>query len=414
MRRARSERPLDERRREAKKRLSDFRDIESTVESTHAMFFVAFWSLSAVVALTSSAAVDPVSYLKPIKAKPHNVSQIWSSFKPSEKADKIRATSPDIWKVLPTTLDSKYRNPCWTDSSSSDRFRCAPYFQIIGVSKCGTTDLFARLKKHPELADGSKGPHWWDECPHPPRGACTAPPNGDFDGYVNLFEKGAYQIKTNPLMITGEASSNTFTGVFTFVRGLAVRRKIEGVNLAELIHEAQPYQKLIILMREPVSRYYSAFHYYRRSSKAPFESPERFHEKAVEDIKRWNACVEKLGSMACLKRYDPQQLIKGMYSEFVEAWRAVFPPEQVLWLRNEDYQAAPKEHIRAVLDFLGMSQLSEAEEQRMTLAPRSNSQSTKYPKMLPETKKMLEEFYAPFNQKLAKLLGDDRYLWLDS
>lgn len=67
-----------------------------------------------------------------------------------------------------------------------------------------------------------------------------------------------------------------------------------------------------------------------------------------------------------------------------------------------------------MLDFLGMSQLSEAEEQRMTLAPRSNSQSTKYPKMLEETKKMLKEFYAPFNQKLAKLLGDDRYLWKGS
>jgi N-acetylgalactosamine 4-sulfate 6-O-sulfotransferase len=282
----------------------------------------------AVVALLLStaaavvSAIDPVSYLKAIKtrSKTHNVSEIWKDFKPSLKAEKIMATSPDIWKVLPSELDSKYRNPCWTDKATN-RFRCAPFFQIIGVSKCGTTDLFARLKKHPELADGSKGPHWWDECPHPPRGACTAPPNGDFDGYVNLFEKGAYQIKTNPLMITGEASSNTFTGVFTFVRGLAVRRKIEDVNLAELIHEAQPYQKLIVIVREPVSRYYSAFHYYRRSSKAPFESPERFHEKAVEDIKRWKACVEKSGVPACLKRYDPQQLIKGMYSEFVEAWK---------------------------------------------------------------------------------------------
>jgi N-acetylgalactosamine 4-sulfate 6-O-sulfotransferase len=91
----------------------------------------------------------------------------------------------------------------------------------------------------------------------------------------------------------------------------------------------------------------------------------------------------------------------------------VFPPDQILWLRNEDYQAAPKEHIRAVLDYLGMSQLSEAEEERMTLAPRSNSQSSKYPAMLPETKKMLEEFYAPFNEKLAKLLNDERYIWKD-
>ncbi len=45
-----------------------------------------------------------------------------------------------------------------------------------------------------------QGPHFWDECPYPPKGACTAPPNGDFDGYVNLFEKGAQQIKANPLV----------------------------------------------------------------------------------------------------------------------------------------------------------------------------------------------------------------------
>ena len=69
-------------------------------------------------------------------------------------------------------------------------------------------------------------------------------------------------MKTNPIMVTGEASSNTFTGVFTFIRGLAVRRRLN-VTLAELIYEAQPYQKQIVMMREPVSRYYSAFHYYR-------------------------------------------------------------------------------------------------------------------------------------------------------
>lgn len=63
-----------------------------------------------------------------------------------------------------------------------------------------------------------QGPHWWDECPYPPKGACTAPPNGDFDGYVGLFEKGAAQIAQHPTAVCGEASSNTFTGVFTYVR----------------------------------------------------------------------------------------------------------------------------------------------------------------------------------------------------
>jgi hypothetical protein len=60
------------------------------------------------------------------------------------------------------------------------------------VSKCGTTDLYHRLSKHPDLFEsGNKGPHFWDECQWPPKGACTVPPNGDFDGYINLFDSAA-------------------------------------------------------------------------------------------------------------------------------------------------------------------------------------------------------------------------------
>ena len=44
----------------------------------------------------------------------------------------------------------------------------------------------------------------------------------------------------------------------------------------------------------------------------------------------------------------------------------------------------------------------------MTTTKRANTQSDRYPKMLPETKKMLEEFYAPYNKRLAELLKDDR------
>lgn len=39
-------------------------------------------------------------------------------------------------------------------------------------------------------------------------------------------------------------------------------RKGTNITLSQLIREAQPYQRLIVLFREPVSRYYSAFHYY--------------------------------------------------------------------------------------------------------------------------------------------------------
>ncbi len=31
-----------------------------------------------------------------------------------------------------------------------------------------------------------------------------------------------------------------------------------------------------------------------------------------------------------------------MYSEFVEAWSSVFPKDQLMFLRTEDYKAAPR------------------------------------------------------------------------
>ncbi len=43
--------------------------------------------------------------------------------------------------------------------------------------------------------------------------------------------------------------------------------------------------------------------------------------------------------------------------------------------------------------------------------PARNANSQKYEKMLPKTKALLEEFYRPYNEKLAKMLKDDRYLW---
>eukprot|EP00199_Chlamydomonas_sp_CCMP681_P002227 CAMPEP_0119102214 /NCGR_PEP_ID=MMETSP1180-20130426/1033_1 /TAXON_ID=3052 ORGANISM="Chlamydomonas cf sp, Strain CCMP681" /NCGR_SAMPLE_ID=MMETSP1180 /ASSEMBLY_ACC=CAM_ASM_000741 /LENGTH=399 /DNA_ID=CAMNT_0007086459 /DNA_START=16 /DNA_END=1215 /DNA_ORIENTATION=- len=380
----------------------------------------AIWQLTAAVLFlwaslelgVAGSVVDPISYLTLVPAPKLTVAEQWKSFKVSPNHEQIVAASPDIWTVLPKEFEPGNRNPCWTNSNNS--FRCIPYFQIIGVSKCGTTDMFARLKRHPELADGTKGPHWWDECPYPARGACTAPPRGDFDGYTDLFEKGAYQMKARPTMITGEASSNTFTGVFTYVRGPVARRTSDfNVNLAELIHEAQPYQRLIILMREPVSRYYSAFHYYGHRKADGFQGPEKFHQRAVQDIARWKDCVQRSGEFTCVKRYEPQQLVKGMYSQFVEAWTKPFPRDQLLFLRNEDYQSAAKEHLQAVIKFLGVRDLTEDEWLKMLGVKRTNAQSSRYPKMLPETAALLKEFYRPYNEKLAQLLADDRYLWKD-
>ncbi|MEW5318347.1 MAG: hypothetical protein WDW38_009574 [Sanguina aurantia] len=102
-----------------------------------------------------------------------------------------------------------------------------------------------------------------------------------------------------------------------------------------------------------------------------------------------------------------------MYSEFVEAWTSKFPTNQIMWIRTDDYKAAPQEHLMAVFRFLGLRNLTEPEWSDMVKLKRSNSQSARYPPMNPATRTMLTEFYRPFNEKLAQLLGDNRYKWLD-
>ena len=55
----------------------------------------------------------------------------------------IRRAAPDIFSEL-APFEPKYRNPCFRNQTTG-ALRCLPYFSIIGVSKCGTTDLHHKL-----------------------------------------------------------------------------------------------------------------------------------------------------------------------------------------------------------------------------------------------------------------------------
>ena len=43
------------------------------------------------------------------------------------------------------------------------RLRCLPYVYLVGVTKSGTTDLFDKMVRHPEIEPGAlKEPMWWN------------------------------------------------------------------------------------------------------------------------------------------------------------------------------------------------------------------------------------------------------------
>ncbi len=75
-------------------------------------------------------------------------------------------------------------------------------------------------------------------------------------------------------------------------------------------------------------------------------------------------------------------------------------------------QVAQKQHMDVVFKFLGMRNLSAEEWEKVMGMPIKNV-GKKRGDMLQETRQLLKDFYAPFNQKLATQLKDDRFLWND-
>ncbi|RXN36004.1 carbohydrate sulfotransferase 15 [Labeo rohita] len=59
-------------------------------------------------------------------------------------------------------LSGSFRQRLTWHDGKLQRLRCLPYFYIIGQPKCGTTDLYERLRLHPDVRlTPPKEPHWW-------------------------------------------------------------------------------------------------------------------------------------------------------------------------------------------------------------------------------------------------------------
>jgi hypothetical protein len=101
------------------------------------------------------------SYLTPqINSPNYTVADYWDNWSPGSLRSELEAFSGDVFEQLPRSFLRELRNPCWGDLRGE--LKCLPYYHILGVSKCGTTDLYNRLAKHPDvLASANKVRRGW-------------------------------------------------------------------------------------------------------------------------------------------------------------------------------------------------------------------------------------------------------------
>lgn len=219
------------------------------------------------------------------------------------------------------------------------------------------------------------------------------------------------------------------------------------MTLSQYIYSAAPWSRFIVLFRDPVDRYQSAFYYYRTKADGVVTLDD-LHRKAVADIAEWDSCIRReKDELKCLKLYNPQQLVKGMYGAFISPWLEVWPRDRFLFIRTgekhrweshsweshawethrlvyadrllpppylhpsaEDYKASPLEHVAMVTEFLGMRDMTEGGLKKAVSMEKRNEK--RYSKMQDQTRELLQRFYRPFNERLMRQMGnDERWLW---
>jgi hypothetical protein len=175
-----------------------------------------------------------------------------------------------------------------------------PNFFIVGAAKAGTTSLHAYLSKHPQVfMSERKEPHYFAWFELQPQFDAFMPPIRDPKEYQKLF------LGSEGRKAVGEASPSY----------LCDR------DAARRIKDAVPHAKIIISVRNPVQRAYSAYlmEFHGGHETLPFKEAL---EADRPRPKRWG--------------YAFQYVELGLYTEQIERYYAAFGRANVLVILFED------------------------------------------------------------------------------
>ena len=307
---------------------------------------------------------------------------------------------------------------------------CLPYFFIAGFPKSGTTTLHRALVEHPQIASPSnKEPHWWTRVP-------LEDMNKEYlkltvVKYLLYFSRAAKRITQLPKdkgTITYDGSQSMLWDSNFFLDNE------DYCATPAIVSRILPNAKFVVLMRNPTTREYSNYFYICGSD--PKTWPKRlqhdpagqFHKVVEADtqfftncLRRTNnsvhKCVREIRSIksGCGRRHIGRRFPISLYYVHLHKWTQFYPRENFLFLRTEDMRRQSFKMMNRITSFLGLDPVSREQAQEW-LGQEANAQSVystdkeKF-EMRPETKRLLEEFYRPFNAELAKLTGSKRFLW---
>ena len=247
----------------------------------------------------------------------------------------------------------------------SSPLRVLPDLIVIGVVRSGTTSLYHYLSQHPSITKSA-----YDEL-------------GYFDSNYSL---GLNWYKS------------LFPSIFEKKKIIQKNKKFMTYDVTpfyiyheqtpERIHQILPNIKLIVILRNPVDRSYS--NYFLGDQQKTFEELIADEKKILNKIDKNN--VDEY--------YDfvhTSMLARGFYAEQLETWYKIFPKNQILIIKSEDFAIQTNKIMNEIFNFLGL--------ENFNILDDSKKNKIVYEPMKEETRRELIEYFRPYNEKLYSMIN---------
>lgn len=199
-----------------------------------------------------------------------------------------------------------------------------PTFIVIGAPRAGTTSLYHYLRQHPEVTLSMiKETNFFSYLASQAGGEYLIEPNTPWP-VKNIKQYEALFRTTSNTKAVGEASP-----FYLYTPGIAYQ-------IAKYI----PNVRLILTLRNPIDRAYSAF---LKNTREGLEF--RTFEEAVQ---------EEVGHSGKLIRSDKSYLLAGLYFRHLNEYLKIFTPSQFNIGFYEDFVLAQPEFLKNLFDFIGV------------------------------------------------------------
>jgi len=262
------------------------------------------------------------------------------------------------------TLQSYWQEQTW-------RSRKLPDFLIVGAQKAGTTTLSYLLGQHPHVfMPYFKEAHFFN----------LSYRNG-LKFYARHFPL-SYKVRIKNVCV-GEATPD-----YIFFP-----------QCPALIKETLPTVKIIVLLRDPVSR---AISHYKHNVQMRRESLDLADALSFEIMRIQPKLVNISESpIEVLKDYSNYSYFsKGLYADQLDRYFALFPKSNILLVDSRDLKTNMKKVYRQTLSFLGLDDASEIDF--------STKNESKVKVDVPQkVKDILKKKYFEPNKRLAQKYGLD-------